>query len=617
MAVHPFLERLRAGPLLADGAMGTMLYAAGVDDHNGFEGLNLTRRDLVQSIHRQYIAVGAEAIETNTFGGNRFRLAEHGQADRVRDVNFWGVKIAREAREVAGEPVFVLGAVGPTGIALLPGAEVSADAIRDAFREQVDALVEAGADALILETFTSLAELRLAYEGARACCDLPVIAQLTFTEEALTPAGDTPEEAASALDAWGAEVIGVNCSVGPQGVYEVVARMARVTARPLSALPNAGFPARVDGRFVYFSTPGYFADYARRFAAAGVALIGGCCGTTPEHIAAMRAALGGPRVGRARLGGVQVQPTPQPEPVEGAAAPTELARKLARRKFVVSVELDPPKGINPSKLLAGARMLRDVGVDCINIGDSPMARVRMSCLATAYLIQQQVGLETIIHFTSRDRNLMGLQSDLMGAHALGVRNVLALTGDPPSIGNYPGATGVWDVDSIGLVAVLKRMNQGEDWAGTSIGKSASFFVGCAVNPNAEDLKTELERFRRKLDAGADFVMTQPLYDIPTLERFLQVAGPIPVPMLLGVMPVQSYKHAEFLHHEVPGIAIPDFVRERMRLAGDQGMHEGVELAQEFLAEAQRYVQGVYLMPSFGRYEMVAELVKVLSQPVRR
>lgn len=615
--MHPFLERLRAGPLLADGAMGTMLYAAGVDYHDGFEGLNLTRRDLVQSIHRQYIAAGAEAIETNTFGGNRFRLGEHGLADRVRDVNFWGVKIAREAREVAGEPVFVFGAVGPTGVALLPGAEVSADAIRDAFREQVDALVEAGADALILETFTSLAELRLAYEGARACSDLPVIAQLTFTEEALTLAGDAPEDAASALDTWGADVVGVNCSVGPQGVYEAVTRMGRATRRPLSALPNAGFPARVDGRFVYFSTPAYFADYARRFAAAGVALIGGCCGTTPEHIAAMRAALGGPRVGRASLGGVAVQPAPQPEPVEDAAAPTELARKLARRKFVVSVELDPPKGINPSKLLAGARMLRDVSVDCINIGDSPMARVRMSCLATAYLIQQQVGLETIIHFTSRDRNLMGLQSDLMGAHAVGVRNVLALTGDPPSIGNYPGATGVWDVDSIGLVAVLKRLNQGEDWAGTSIGKSASFFVGCAVNPNAEDLKTELERFRRKLDAGADFVMTQPLYDIPTLERFLDIAGPIPVPMLLGVMPVQSYKHAEFLHHEVPGITIPDFVRERMRLAGEHGMQEGVKLAQEFLTEAQRYVQGVYLMPSFGRYEMVAELVKVLSQPVRR
>lgn len=615
MVAHPLLERLRAGPLLVDGAMGTMLYARGVDFREGFEGLNLHRRDLVQGIHRDYIAAGAEAIETNTFGGNRFRLAEHGLADRVRDVNFWGVKIAREAREVAGEPVFVLGAVGPTGVALLPGAPVTPAEIRDAFREQMDALVEAGADALILETFTSLAELRLAYEAARAACDLPVIAQLTFTAEGLTLAGDPPEEAARALDAWGADVIGVNCSVGPQGVYEVVQRMRQMTQRPLSALPNAGFPARVAGRYAYFSTPAYFAEYAKRFAQAGVAMIGGCCGTTPEHIAAMRQAIGTARSGHVVATRVIVAPAAAAEPSDAAQGPTELARKLAQKKFVVSVELDPPKGINPSKVLAGARLLRDVGVDCINIGDSPMARVRMSCLATAYLIQQHVGLETIIHFTTRDRNLMGLQSDLMGAHAMGVRNVLALTGDPPSLGTYPGATGVWDVDSIGLIAILKRLNQGEDWAGTSIGRPAAFFVGCAVNPNAEDLAAELERFRRKLDAGADFVMTQPLYDLPTLERFLERTGPIPVPVLLGVMPVQSYKHAEFLHHEVPGITIPDAIRERMRQAGEHGMREGIQLAQEFLAEAQRYVQGVYLMPSFGRYEMVAELVKVLREPV--
>jgi homocysteine S-methyltransferase len=347
-----------------------------------------------------------------------------------------------------------------------------------------------------------------------------------------------------------------------------------------------------------------------------VQLIGGCCGTTPAHIAAMRRALDGLRPGAdprpsAVVGAVRPIEAPESPVAEG---PTPWMQKLQAGKFVVSVELDPPKGLNPTKVLQGARFLEGVGVDAINIGDSPMARVRMSCIALAVLIQQQTGLDTIIHFTTRDRNLMALQSELLGAHALGIRNILALTGDPPRMGNYPNATGVWDVDSIGLVQILRQLNQGLDWAGNSIGRPAAFQVACAVNPVADDLELELDRFQRKLEAGVDFAMTQPLYDLEQLQSFLDRVGPLPVPLILGIMPLQSYKHAEFLHNELPGVSIPAAIRERMRRAGERGIAEGIAQAQEFLGEAQKQVQGVYLMPSFGRYEMVAELVKVLNQP---
>ena len=372
---------------------------------------------------------------------------------------------------------------------------------------------------------------------------------------------------------------------------------------------------RVEERTFYLATPAYFAEYTRRFIQeAGASVVGGCCGTTPQHIAAMAEALRqlrpqpmpGPREAPPR---VTVVTPPAEEPAETAAAPSSLAEKLRRGKFVVSVELDPPKGSNPSKVLKGAAMLKELGVDCINIGDSPMARVRMSCIAMAVLIQQRVGLETIIHFTTRDRNLMALQSDLLGAHALGIRNVIALTGDPPRLGDHPEATGIWDVDSIGLVQIIKRLNEGKDWAGNSIGRPTAFTVAVAASPNAPDVALEKERFRRKLEAGADLVMTQPLYDRESVERFLEEFGPIPVPVILGVLPVQSYRHAEFLHHEVPGIEVPLAVRERMRRAGENGIAEGIAQAREFLADVRDLVQGIYLMPSFGRYEVVAEVVK--------
>jgi homocysteine S-methyltransferase len=594
--------------------MGTMFYAHGIPYQRCFDELSLTNPELVQRIHRDYINAGAEIIQSNTYGANRVKLERYGLESKVRDINFRAIKIAREAREETGLPVFLAGSVGPLGQPLSAAERYTPEDTQAAFREQIEALLEAGADLLILETFSDLDELTAAVLAARHACSLPIIAQMTFSEDGRTINGEPPETVGSRLSDLGVTAFGTNCGLGPQLALDVMTHMVAGDSR-ISVQPNAGYPARRDGRFFYFSTPEYFGEYAERLVAAGATIIGGCCGTTPEHIAAMRAALDA-RTPRVRTAAPAPAIKFAPEPAAAIARTetgTNLARKLATGEFVVSVEIDPPKGLNPTRTLEGAALLSDVGVDCINIGDSPMARVRMSCIALALLIQTRIGLETIIHFTTRDRNLMALQSELLGAHALGIRHILALTGDPPRVGQYPDATGVWDIDSIGFVKVLKQLNQVLDWAGNSIGQPSSFLVACAVNPIAEDLDQELDRFRQKLDAGADFAMSQPLYDMEQLESFLDRVGPIPVPFLLGVMPLQSHKHTEFLHNELPGVTIPDAVRERMRLAGENGMREGILQAQEFLAEAQRHVDGVYFMPSFGRYEMVAELVKVLNR----
>jgi len=613
--VHPFLQRLRRGPLLGDGAMGTQLHARGVPFERCFDELNLSEPQMVEDIHRAYIRAGAEVIETNTFGANPIRLARHGLEDKVRDINFRAVKIARGAREISGEPVFLGGSVGPIGQPLEPVGRITLAQAQAAFREQVEALLEGGADLLVLETFTNLPELLAAVAGARAACDLPIVAQMTFAEDGLTLTAEEPSQVVQALERAGVDVLGVNCGVGPQVALQVIESMRPVTRLPLSAQPNAGMPARVEGRFFYFASPDYFADFARRAAGAGVAYIGGCCGTTPAHIAAMRAAL---RPEAAVRPVEAARPAPAP-PIDLTPAdqlpPTPFAQRLQSGRFVISVEIDPPRGLNPTKCILGAHLIKESGADAINIGDSPMARVRMNATALAVMIREQVGIDTIIHFTTRDKNLMAVQAELLGAHALGIRNVIALTGDPGSVGDYPSATGVWDVDSIGLIKILRRLNDGYDWLGTSIGKPAAFTVACAVNPSAADLDHELGRFRQKLEAGAHVAMSQPLYDRATLERFFERTGPLPIPFLLGVMPLQSFRHAEFIHNELPGISVPQVLRDRMRKAGDKGIEEGLAQTRELLEETRDLVQGVYLIPSFGRYEMVAELVRWLRQRV--
>lgn len=636
---HRLLQLLRQRPVLCDGAMGTLLYARGIPYEQCFDALNLSQPELISGIHREYISAGAEIVETNSFGANRVRLAAYNMESQVRQINHRASRLVQEARDVTGKQIFIAGAVGPTGLPLQAPDEHRLRELRAIFREQIEGLQEGGADLLVLETFTSLAELRQAVLAAQEIGGLPIVAQMSFYEDGHTLSGQSASRVATVLSDLGVDVIGANCSVGPAATLDVLQEMIAQSQREVdetqpaqlfSAQPNAGLPTRIGNRFFYVATPDYFADYALRFAQSGVRLIGGCCGTTPRHIAAMRQALDEKYGALDKLVGPQAEAEKITVASNGQAAiarlleeevivpqegyTTRLQEKLAAGEFVVSVELDPPKGLNPAKILAGAAMLQEAGVDFINIADSPMARVRMGCIALARLIQDHLGLETIIHFTTRDRNLMALQSELLGAHALGIRNVLALTGDPVRAGAYPNATGVWDVDSIGLIQILRGMNAGHDAAGSPIGAKSSFCIGTALDPNktGEQLDLEIEKYERKVQAGAHFIMTQPIYELAPLTRFLDRVGQPPVPLILGCIPLHSSRHAEYLHNEVPGFVIPDPVRERMRQAGEHGHEEGLLLAQELLAEARSLVQGVYLMPSYGRYDVVSALTRMLQ-----
>jgi homocysteine S-methyltransferase len=639
---HPILKQLYQRPLLCDGAMGSLLYARGVKYEQCFDELNLSQPELILKIHHEYISAGAEVIETNSFGANRAKLEAYNLGERVREINIRAVRLAREAREITGQPIFVAGAVGPTGRPLQAPDEHRLIEVRAIFQEQIGALQDGGADLLILETFSSLAELRQAILAAKEVSSLPIIAQMSFYEDGHTLSGQSAARVAAVLNDMGVDVMGANCSVGPAATLDALEEMVAEVHRDqdgtqsstllFSAQPNAGLPTRISNRYFYVATPDYFADYALRFARAGVHLIGGCCGTTPHHIAAMRKALDEHYGVRTPLTVGTAEITAQSNPVVVSNGQTTIARlleeevilpqhgsmtflqeKLAAEEFVVSVELDPPKGLNPAKILEGAALLQEAGVHCINIADSPMARVRMGCIALARLIQDHLGIETIIHFTTRDRNLMALQSELLGAHALGIRNILALTGDPLRVGDYPNTTGVWDLDSVGLIQAIRGMNEGHDAAGSSIGAKSSFHIGAALNLNMTDEQTdqEIEKYWQKIDAGAQFIMTQPIYELARLLRFLDLAGKPPIPIILGCIPLHSSRHAEFLHNEVPGITIPDDVRAHMRAAGEHGHEEGLKQAQELLSAARSMVQGVYLMPSYGRYDIVGELTKML------
>ncbi len=631
---NPLLERLEKGPVLCDGAMGTTLFSRGIPYQVCYEELNISQPALIQEIHQSYIAAGAEIIETNTFGGNRYRLARYGFENKVGEFNRRAVKIAREARDISGESVLVAGSVGPLGQIVGPGGSLKPAEAQEAFKEQIESLMEGGVDLIILETFYNFQEMWQALRTTRAITDLPIVAQMTFTEDGRTFSGHTPEEVVQMLRQGGADVIGLNCHVGPQGTLAVVERFA--DAKPsfpyLSAQPNAGAPQRIEGRLFYNASPDYFGQYVTRFHEMGVKLMGGCCGTTPAHIAAMREALKTirPEAGRTFVGGSNFNQIfmpphsdagPEISAVEQvdkllekvtSVEPTKLAQKLAAGEFVVSIEMRPPLGINPTKMLQAAARMAELGADVVNITDSAMARVRMGSMACAMLIQQCVGLEAIIHYTSRDRNLMALQSDLLGAHANGIRNVLGLTGDPPSLGDYPGASGIWDVDAIGLVGMLAKLNQGQDWNGKSIGSPANFHIGCAFNPTATNLPTEIERLRKKLAAGAQFIMTQPIFDPQVLRDTLQEVGEIKVPIIAGISVLNNYKQTEYLYHEVPGIVVPLTILERMREAGEKSAQVGLNIATELIENTQGLVQGVYLMPAHGKYEASGELVKLIK-----
>ena len=611
---NPFLEQLGQRALLCDGAMGTQLYGRGIDFDECFDALNLTQPDVVREIHQSYIEAGADIIETNTYGANRFKLEPFGLADKVRQINHRGMKLAREAREIAGTNTLIAGAVGPLGVLLQPYGPLTEQAAHEAFAEQIGTLLEQGADLLMFETFSDLREMLIAVKAAKQVGDLPIVAQMTFAEDGRTVLGNTPEEVVRKLVELGVAVVGVNCSVGSQRVFRVVQSMRAVNATiPISAQPNAGWPTERHNRVFYPSSPEYMADYARRMVEElNVQIVGGCCGTTPQHISSMHSALQDLNPASTLNITIVDEEAPSVQLPSKSAETTQLGRMLADGAFVTSVEIDPPKGHNPRRCLEGARQMQAAGVNFINVADSPMARVRMSALPMCNLIQQQVGMETILHFTTRDRSLMGLQSDLLGAHALGVRNILALKGDPPSFGAYPGTSGVFDVDTIGLVKVIAGMNSGVDTAGNDIGTPTNFLIGVALNINAEDPDWEIDRLHQKVAAGAHYAMTQISYDATELDRFFDKLGPLPIPIILGLMPVQSYRHASFLHNEVPGITLPKEVLTRMKEAGANGRAIGVQVSQEILASAYDRIQGVYIMPSFGRYEMAAEVLEVLK-----
>ena len=638
-----FRIRLRRRPLLLDGAMGTLHYSRGIPQRACLDELVLTRPEIVSTIHREYIEAGADAIETDTFGANRFRLAEYGLEKLAGRLNRKGAQLAREARETSGKDVLIAGSIGPLGPSgrmPLPHPGIA----RAAFREQIEGLLDGGVDVFIFETFDRLDTLLSAIEEARRACDLPVIAQMTFGEDLTANDGSTPESAAAALTTAGVDAVGINCGSGPMVCLEALVRTGPPTATVArSIVPNAGLPQRIDGDFVYSAGPEYFGEMVPQMLAAGARILGGCCGTTPKHTKAMRAAIdalgaddpgamaavaappgdgdaGGPAIPDEPDPAAAAAPrTPRPEisPSGDATPPSGLARKLHDGSFVISVEIDPPRSIRIERTIEAARLLQEAGVDAVNISDSATGRVHMGAVAVAFGIRQQLDLECLVHLTTRDRNLMALEAELLGAHALGLRNILALTGDPPRVADRPTTTAVWDVDAIGLIEMIRRLNRGEDGAGQSIGQTAGFTVACALNPTAADPDKEWKRLERKLAAGAAMIMTQPLYSQRQVDSMLvrsrEVFGGsgFPVPVLLGVLPLHSARHAEFLHNEVPGITIPDEQRAAMHAAGERGAEAGLDMAMDLLAAAESHITGTYIMPSFGRYELAAELVRRL------
>jgi methionine synthase I (cobalamin-dependent)/5,10-methylenetetrahydrofolate reductase len=613
----PFKEELSRRVLVCDGAMGTMLYAKGIFLNKSFDELNLTQPDLVAEVHQAYVRAGADVIETNTFGANRVKLTPFGLGDRVRAINAQGARIARHA---ARELVYVAGAIGPLGISIEPWGKTGVDEAEAYFREQAAGLLEGGVDLFILETFNDVSEIAAAIKAVRSLSDLPIVAQVTTEEDGNTLHGAPPEAFVPQLEALGATVIGTNCSVGPAGMLETIERMARVAHVPLSAQPNAGRPREIEGRNIYLSSPEYMASYARRFISNGVRLVGGCCGTTPEHlrhiklaVRALAASAAGPSASARTKEATRVSAPAVAEPI-AREEKSRLANALARHIFAVTVELLPPRGHHAQALVDQARQLRIHGVDFVNIPDGPRASARMSALAASLVVQQQSGLETILHFTCRDRNLLGMQSDLLGAHAMGVRNLLIITGDPPRIGDYPDATAVLDVDSIGLTNVVAQLNRGYDIGQQPIGQPTAFHIGVAVNPGAPDMDEEVRRFQHKVKAGAEFAITQPVFSAEEFAAFLKRIDAMRIPVLAGIMPLESLRHAEFMANEVPGVRVPDDVVARMRRAEEAGRaeSEGLAIAREIAAEIRPLVQGIQISTSLGAVETALEVMEAVS-----
>lgn len=614
---NKFLDLLSASTtLLADGAMGTMLHARGVGFDKCFDELNIANPAAVAEIHRAYIEAGAQLIITNTFGANRFKLTKHGLQEDVKEINCKGVELAKRVVAASFKDVLIAGDVGPLGVRIAPFGRVQPEQAREAFAEQIQALAEAGADLIVIETFSDLYEIREAIQAAKETCDLPIVASVTFTRDDRTLLGDEPKKVARMLREAEVEVIGVNCSGGPAQLLRILKQMKQAAPdAKFWVKPNAGWPEQVGGRIMYPADADYFGEYALSFREAGACVVGGCCGTTPQHIAVMKKALASSTYSSVLISTPDIPEVSETLYVE---PPTQFAQKLAAREFAIAVEMDPPRGLSTHKLLAGASLLADAGADVINVADSPMARMRMSAWAVCDVVQRRVGVETTIHFPTRGRNLLRVQGDLLAAHALGIRNIFVVMGDPTAIGDYPEAMDNYDLVPSGLIKLIKQgFNAGVDHAGASIGQPTNFFVGAALNLCPPDVDNEIKNLQRKIKAGADFFITQPVYraeDGPKLiEAYEAKYGKFDKPILVGVLPLVNVRHANFLHNEVPGISIPEETRNYVEAAGDEGVKAGVEIAVELVNQLKAWAGGVYIMPQFHKYDMVAEIIEAVKK----
>ena len=610
------IEQLEGNTLLADGAMGTMLHSRGISFEKCFDELNLTNPGAVAAIHREYIEAGAQLILANTFGANRFKLSQHGLDQKIIEINQAGVKLARRVATDSSKDVLIAGDVGPLGVRIAPFGRVKPEQARRAFAEQIEVLCEAGADLIVIETMSDLYEIQEAIKAAKQVCSLPLVASVTFTRDDRTLLGDDPMKVARTLNESGADVIGVNCSGGPAQLLRILKQMHQIVPNEkFWVKPNAGWPEQVGGRIMYPADPDYFGDYALSFREAGASIVGGCCGTTPQHISAMRKALdAAPQINPSHI-----TMLPAEEISEAAQEqPTQFAQKLADGKFVISVEMDPPRGLSTHKVIAGASLLTEAGADIINVADSPMARMRMSAWAVCDVVQRRVNIETMLHFPTRGRNLLRVQGDLLAAHALGIRNVFVIMGDPTAVGDYPEAMDNYDLVPSGLIKLIKQgFNEGVDHSGTSIGQPTNFFVGAALNFCAPEPEQEIKNLRRKLRAGADFFLTQPIYRPEDGSGFLSAYekkfGKLEKPVLVGILPLVSLKHANFLNHEVPGISIPDKIIQRMEGAGEHAAEEGVRIAVELIEQIKPWAHGVYIMPQFNRFDLIAEIIDKVKE----
>lgn len=614
-----FTSRLRERPFLFDGAMGTLLHSRGISMDVSFDGINLSQPAIVADIHRAYIQAGADIIETNSFGANQYKLAEFGLQNQVSEINQAAVNIARRVISGAFREVWLAGSVGPLGVRLAPLGRVSLAEAADAFREQIGALVSAGVDLLVLETISDLYEMETAVSVARELApDLPIITQMTFTRDDRTLLGHSPNVVAQRLAALDVDAIGVNCSGGPAQVLRLLRVMGQIAPdKLLAAAPNAGWPEQTErGRVLYPATPDYFGEYTHALVEAGAVLVGGCCGTNEAHIAAMRQALDNPVPSPIPLPTVQIV-TRAEKKTAVLDPPTQLAQNLKNGRYVITVEMSPPKGITTQRLVEGAHMLKEAGANLLNLADSPLARMRMSAWAAAHLVQKSVGLETVLHFPTRGRNLLRIQGDLLAAYAMGIRNLFVTMGDPTKIGDYPEAMDSYDIVPTGLIHLIKQQfNSGLDKAGNSIDQPTNFAVGCAVSLTPADPEREMKLLRKKIRNGADFALTQPVFDPKAAKQFVELYeatyGEKMLPLLVGIKPLYNGRNAEFLHHEVPGMSIPQPLRERMSAAKDP-QREGVLIAQELLAELRPFTQGVYLMPAFRRYDLIANVMDGLTE----